>query len=562
MKYNTLVDSAKAVTDTLDELQKECALRKALETRVEKLDSLVKEGAETLKELRSELKKSKPVSAPSTSPVSDPGYESARSWSQLKSLVHAGKPVRVDTEIVVTDTNAFLTSSRAIKFGPGGRLRLDRRMIRIDAPILNEDNHQIFLDYVVNPTYPERWNGDGASVTGSFGFNNVRHATWWGLKSELNAQYVSWDDAELNVLAAEAAALSKSGMMEPITVVLPAGRIGWNRTGRLDGLRATLRGDGNAMTGTRLWCDNARWKFDTSYRILSEDFPNGTTPVLEIGYQRQPNAANPDEGFQSRVEHLSVVCPLNPDGPVSGIMWSGCGLQEGSGMYMVAVSNYGGYGIGGPHYQRLSFNGKPESYYSQLNTVLFNHLWLTSPNQNFPDAIGAAIFGLNWQLSNSTISYQSKKDWFRRPAMLAGSRSGGTISNVHFEHSPPDDCPDSHPCILLPNDGEAGRLFIYSCYAWFGGNASINKSTQLVRNENPYASYTMVNCAHRTGMPQNAQWAELNKTTTPVCDVPTKKQGRGQFRYASSKSLSLYSRQYTDDGVTHVTTTDPELEID
>jgi hypothetical protein len=449
-----------------------------------------------------------------------------------------------------------LTLDKPVWFGPGGAL-LQRpgEVLVFNGRPINPCEHQVFFGWSVNESYPDRWTFNaGASVVGTFGGLIQRPATWWGLVTSDAIGLAPEDEAGANVSAIHAAALSRpflGGEASPVDVQLPGGRIAINRPIRLDGLRAGLVGaSAHGITATRLWCASNRWRFNEGYTIRTDDFPDGTVPVVVLGYERQPQG-NPDEGFQGAVRNLSIVCPLSNSRPVSGVMWE-CGLQEVSNIRNVAISNYSGMAIGGPRRQHLKHNDdNPRDTFPQVNTVVFEGIWATSPNKRFHDPRGAVLFGLNWELRNSTFHHHTAGGRFRRAVIACGSRSMGRIQNVHVEHNPPANNREASACVEVSDNRAAGRMSFEGLYGHLAGNLADGKRSVTLRNLNPRASFHAANINHRTGVPKGHIWENL---TQCVEDVPLQipagvgvKRGfqcGTQFAHASGKVCARYAREH------------------
>lgn len=365
-------------------------------------------------------------------------------------------------------------------------------------------------------------------------------------------------DAEYNNRIIEEAIQANDGyrVTFPRELKLPKGNIPICRPIRGDGRKVIIQGYSGIGFGSRLWCESPHWEFDTSHFIKTEHFPKGTTPVVEIGYEKKRMEPNPDEGFQCGVANVAIVCPLRPQRPVSGIMWES-GLQECSTVRYVSVSNYSGYGIGGPTKQHHEHNDNlPANHLPQVNTVSFEHLWIHSPNVKFPNAIGMSVHGLNFEIKNVTVHHwNGRQPVFRQPCMILSSRSCGRLSQAHLEHNPPRGMDSAAPCVLIPNDRTASRLSIDGAYCYLAANLYTDSKSETVRIANPAASVTLQNVNHRTGTVGN-----LNKATVCVNDVPRRKEAGMQFSRGSGKVLAFYSRQRDERGVYSVVTTDPALE--
>lgn len=554
--YKEFIESAKVIVEALDDVS-ELTIKHSnaigplkesvseTQNQVENLGSSLERLAEKLNAAEERIAKLESA-LPSDRPQADGDYIPATSWEELVNLVKGRNPVRVDRPIDVT-SDAILESPRAIKFGPRGALRMTKRMVRFNLPLINEDNHQIFVDYAVATNYPNRWNGRGQSVLGHFGYHNVRDARWWGLASEVSAQRVPRRQADLNVKAIEAAALSLSGSHIPVTVKLPSGQIAISRTVRLDGLRATLQGNGTAMSSTKLWCNSLKWKFDTTHKIVTEDFPEGSTPVVEIGYERQPSGGNPDEGFMSGVRQLSIICPLNPDGRVSGIMWVS-GLQEGSEIVDVHVSGHSGMAIGGPRFQRLELNGEPQPYYTQLNGFKGRKWWIFGPNRNFNDVIGVSLGGVTYDINTVTIDHGRNAQGVQtRPAVIAGARECGSLSNFHIEMSPAEGADGVG--VLVPLDHSVLQRMNLTAISYLPSKPhrdSVKHRAVKIEAQRGGVSCRSIFCAGS------------EKFGRAIEDVFRAKVSSGFHSPTASSYVASYDRQHEVSGYV-VITTDPSL---
>ena len=484
-------------------------------------------------------------------------YVEAKTLEEAELLARTGKAILINRPIVAKQ-GVYLESHQPLQFGPQGMIMFNapRARVTLDLPVINPGNKRIFFDEgaPLVEDYPNRWSGPLLGVAGTFGGTNIRDPRWWGLITHRATQQSVASQRRVNVQAIHLAAQSRpfiSGAAQPVIVQLPAGRIAQQHGIRLDGLKATLRGAG--MGATILWGDGP-WEFQHEDGIRTEHFDE-TVPMVELGYRRQGSGPNPDEGFMSRVDDLSIVCPLTPRKPITGVLIGESGWQEGGGMKNVGISNYSGYAVGAPKWQRLSHNGADQGYYSQRNTVSMEGLWIVTPNAKFPGAIGVNMFGLNWSLRDSTIHHHSPGGYVNGPALICGARECGKVEQVHIEHKPQKD--EVSPCVLLPNDGEASRMHFDGIYGWLAGNLAPGVISETIRNENPNASLTCHNVNHRTGTTE-----PLNQNTICIHDVPRGKKSDGQWKPYSSKCVASYARQrpHGQNGQVTVVTTDPSLE--
>lgn len=495
---------------------------------------------------------------------SGPGsrWEVPETWHELEMALRHGKPVLVD-RVLTVGADTLIQESAEIRFTARGAWDFSSgHRVKLNTLPENPGNYWIFRNVEIDESYQGKWNeSKGSTLTGSFGGVSTRKAAWWGCQASDYAHRATEEFAERNNRAIMAAALSRpyvSGGPIPVEVVLPLGRIPIHRTIRLDGLRVSLRGgQGAQITGTELYGYSEVWKFDESHFITTSMFPSGTVPVVEIGFERQPDLnRNIDEGFQCGVHNLVVRCPLSNEKPVSGIM-AESGLQEVSDIGSVSIVNYSGYGLGMPDRQHQRHNDpQPAGHMPQVNTVVFHRLWIHSPNPRFPAAVGVALHGLNMELRNCTIHHHdSKKEIHWGPAVVASSRECVRISQLHVEHNPPKNMTGA--CVLIPADGGAGRVSVDGLFCWLAGNVDRTKFSEAVRIENPLASVTLSNVHHRTGTTIPA----LDDTCRTVNDVPRGKISERPFKQNSGKCLAFYARQYLHDlnGQYGVSTTDPGM---
>lgn len=475
--------------------------------------------------------------------ATETAYPVVKTWDQLVKAVRYSSGCTVASEIHVDSPQDLEGVRGGIKFTPDGALELsvgDR--VNFDLPLLNADNHQIFNSFWIDEDYPERWNGCGAQVQGHFGNNSVRDPRWWGLEASTNPNIGNILTAERNVDALVGAALSRVGQK---TVLLPEGKYNVGRSVRLDGLRCTLKGQG--MSASQLWAHSDRYSFDVEHKIMSEEFFEGTTPVVEIGYERQPDGGNPDEGFFSAVEGVGVICPLYNHNRVSGIMWSGCGLQEGSYVRSVAVRNHSGIGIGGPRRQTLELNGVPQGYYMQLNGFRGDCWWIVDPNSKFEGVLGVSIGGITYQISNATIDMgRGDAAVQTRPAIIAGARENGLIQGCHIEHSPPT---GQGVGILVPNDnGLLQRMNLLSNSYLPSAPHRQGVTHRTIRLENSRGSVT---CIGNT-------FAGSERLGRAVEDAVRGKTSEGYHYQTASCHTNIYAREHQQSGHKALST-DPTL---
>ncbi len=490
-------------------------------------------------------------------------------WIEVVQALDDGEDVRITSEIAVDSTETL--SKGHLIFTDDGCLSMPatpedkpRTFVVINIPITNHSNRQIFKGYEVIEKYPERWTGLGTNIFGSFGGDNERNPQWWGLTTSFNARKESETNAQRNSDAIAAAAMSARTQNlagAQLNVVLPAGEISIHRTVRLDGLRCRLRGQG--VNATKLIGEGIDFTFKTDHFILTEDYDDGSTPMIEIGYEEQqpdPNAANPDanpnieQGFMGGVVELTVTCPaVQATRRISGVMWESA-LQEQTRVEWVTVEQFGGYAFGGPHHQVNSHNNPDRgTSYPQVNQVLFSNLWMYAPV--FRDAIPMCIFGKSFRVQNVTIDHGRENIFggVTVPAILTGSQQGASWSTIHIEQAHRDN--ETGIGIRNPFDpANADRL-------------SFEEINYLTAAPAPTGSETKF----RTLLLESAKGAYFCKSITQsappnlhgggaaIEDTFTGKTSNGYHgTEANGTYVAMYSRQMTA-GVAEVASSDPAL---
>lgn len=385
--------------------------------------------------------------------------ERATTWEQVVEKTSEGKDVYIGKLLTLTEDTTI--SEGTLNFTRGGGIDLNGFKLIINVPIKNPRNQQIFFNVVTMINYPDRWYDQKSSLRGTFGDEPERDPRWWGLTSTYNIYTVDHETAEKNSHAIDCAVLSQAIFNRQVFVKLPAGDICIARTVRIDGSRCTLAGAyAGGMNISRLWGMGSDWCIDTSYYLLSEDYPSeggspteGHTPMVEIGYHvdHAGGWTHPDGGFMSRVHNLTCICPPPdpyaserltnwdpgriPTRRISGVAWSGGGLQEGSEVSNVNVQLYSGYGVGGNRFQTVNHNGDPQHYYMQLNTILLRHLWIFSAAD--AESIGMSVYGINYTVDTVTVDHGGQHvGTMNRAAIYAGARACGRWQNIHIEQAP------------------------------------------------------------------------------------------------------------------------------
>ena len=425
------------------------AVREAAETDkllegVNQLDQQTANINSKLIDLKKEIEKLREKSPPNneTRPpiqVGAMGYSEATSWAQVVAGAQANIPVIVNRPLRVTGMDTLQTDA-PLKFTPLGSLELDRASsARLRLPVINESNHKIFYGVAIREGYPDRWDTvRRTNLNGDFGGNPERDARWWGAKPHLNPNFATEEEAEANNHAIAAASLSQDIIVRQVNVRLGAGDYPVHRTVRLDGIRAHLTGAGGLMGATKLWANSNRFRFDTSHQINVHEFPQGTTPIIQVGWEQQPNIRNQDEGMNSGVNDLTIIGPITAQAvPISGIMWES-GWQEGGRIRNVCVQNFYGYGIGGPRRKHIAHNTPDEKYYPpQVNSVKLEDIWIFGARGE--RAVGMSMFGVNYLVCGAnTVDQQpfldnGSKTYSLNHAILCGASGQGYWQNMHVE---------------------------------------------------------------------------------------------------------------------------------
>ena len=496
----------------------------------------------------------------------DPGYRIARTWQDVIDLIDDGNDVLICSEIQL-DQNTIIQSDRAIRFVKDGAIDLNGFTLQLNVTIINPTNRWIFKNVVLDEDYPARLLGTGSTLTGNFGGDNNRYPSWWGavpLFVVAEVIVATQAFAEQNNHAIAAAALSGTGSGQNPTqrfVVLSEGLYSIHRPIRLDGLRCTIMGANQAAMNTvQLWARSNSFVFDTSYYITTEDYPDnvgdestkGTTPVIQIG-SVIGFAVPMDEGFMSGVRNLSINCPFEnlPARRVSGIMWE-CQLQEGSSVEFVNVQNYGGYGIGGPQWQRLSHNGAPQAFYTQLNTVSFRNLWIFQAL--FEDSIGMSVYGLNFSVRDITIRHEGIiSSGVSKAAIYTGSRTCGTWSNLHIEQRP---LPGTNGIAMhILNTGTHDNISVDGL-VWYPTGSVVDPLTTFtaLQIDNFRGSLSARNISN------NNPYNHLGGARA-IRDTWTGRESKSYHTtQGNSDHVAHYSRQ-TKELYPHIITSDPNLEL-
>lgn len=429
------------------------SVREAAETNkllagVNQLDQQVADIRATEADLRSEisgakeriarLEQSQGSPGNPTPPTGLPGaYVSVGSWQELVDAVSLGRPVKVNKEIQVR-SKAVLSSSYPIKFGPYGCLALSHHLVTLNLPVINEDDHWIFRGVRLRESYPHRWDTrTRTNLNGNFGGNPLRMAKWFGLTSSTSPDYAEADIAEMNNQAIAAAAMSQDLITRQVMVRAHAGSYPIQRPVRLDGLRAHLSGEPGLMASTTLWANSNRFTFNTDHFIETELFPDGSTPMVQVGWEEQEGITNQDAGMHSGLRDITLLGPMrNREGLVSGLMWES-GLQEGSHIDNICIQNYSGYGIGGPMQHHKSHNVLSDRFhYPQFNTVKLGHLWVFRGLTK--ESVGMSIFGICYSVDTVTVRQEGglangKNVGTKRSSIYCGSSAIGRWSGIHIE---------------------------------------------------------------------------------------------------------------------------------
>lgn len=366
----------------------------------------------------------------------------------------------------------------------------------------------------------------------------VRDPRDWGLSLGANK-------AEANSDAIQGAITSLNGQQG--TVVIPPGDYFIARPIRLDGKRIDLNGSG--WSTTRLRCIP---EFDASDPIITEDYPDGFTPTIEIGYRRDPTKSSQDEGFSGGVSDIGIMCPYLASERIGGIGWHGCGLQEGTRIRRVIVQNHGGYAIGGPRKARASANGHQYGHLMQLNGVIGSQWWIFSPNPKFDDVIGVSIGGLTYHIDTATVDNgRSSGAVQTAPAVIANSLEGGMLSNFHIEMSPKSGAQGVG--VLVPADGtNIVRMTLTNiCYRtaapWRPEND--NHRTVKITARTGHISCRSISCMLGSQYGRAIEDTHMSKTVI----------SSGFHHIASSSSVASYDRQSLNHNTVSVLTSDPAL---
>lgn len=481
------------------------------------------------------------------------GFHEARNESELKTLLALDKPVVVARPIRFTESEQRLTSSAPIKVTPTGRLLgQDLNVVHLDCPLIAEPWQQVFGDFfVLHKTYDGRWGEKQTTFRGTFGGHQVRHAGWWGARPVDVPHKATREVAGRNALALNAAAMSgrKNTIGSQIIVLLQGGAFPVLETIRLDGVRCTLAGHG--ANASQLWAYSENFGFLNNHTIRVEEIGE-STPVVEIGYERQAHGKNPDEGFFSGVAGVGIKCPLGSSHRYSGIMWES-GLQEGSRIEDVSVANHSGVAIGGPIYQRLEHNGDPQSYYTQLNQVEFRRLWITGPNAEFKDARALMIGGKTWGVYGATIDHGRDAGGVQtKEACRVAASEAGIMEKIHFEYGPGADAP-AGVGVLVPG-GFFQRLHLRNI-GYLPRTPDHGKMHYSVVIEAPLRG--SITCE------QIMQGASSGRGSVParghaIWDKPRGKKSTGTHYAGASSTVGHYSVEATTGGL-EVITNDPGL---
>lgn len=475
-----------------------------------------------------------------------------KTWDELVDVTDEGLTAVVNSEIEVTSSETITTG--VIEFVGGGALQTAGIKIVLNCPVLNPLHAEVFKGYVLDESYTAKWSATGSNITGTFGGNPNRYPAWWGLKgynTNGEALVAPLSVAQKNNNAIAAAMLSQINHFTQVYVVMPHGVFPIHRTIRLDGIKATLQGPNPAAyNSTTFYCLGEDWFFDTSYYILTDDYPDtgnpdtdGTTPAIQIGNQIQAGN-NLEEGFLSGVRGITVRGPVYPYLPprrFSCIMWEHQ-LQEGSRVENVGLFNYGGYALGGPRLQRLTHNGPPQGYYLQLNTVSFHGIWTFTPT--YHDAVCICIAGLNYSIDMVTvghgIGYGGVPPFtgMTAPAIIAASRTCGRWSNFHIETRIPVD--GEAIGILVPDEGVIQRLDISDINVltqYLGGTVSKSTTLKVVTSRGGVTARAIHNMAA-----YNYQGG-----ARAIRDTYTGRESKGHHSTPdNSDFVALYARQLTE----------------
>lgn len=512
---------------------------------------------EALERLDRDVKRLKASSGNGGIQVMAEGYHEARNESELKTLVAQGKPVLVARPIRFTEAEQRLQSRAPIKVTPTGRLLgQDLNVVHIDCPIVAEPWQHVFDDFFsLHKTYEGRWGEKQTTFRGTFGWQQVRHAAWWGAQPVEVPHQSTREVAQRNSLALNAAAMSgrKHTVGSQIILLLEGGAYPVYQPIRLDGMRCTLVGKGS--NASQLWAYSQNYEFSANHRIRCEEIGE-STPVVEVGYERQPHGKNPDEGFFSGVVGVGIKCPLGSSNRYSGIMWES-GLQEGSRIEDVSVANHSGVAIGGPIYQRLEHNGDPQGYYTQLNQVEFRRLWITGPNAEFPDARALMIGGKTWSLFGATIDHGRDAGGVQtKEACRLAASEAGVVEKVHFEYGPGEGA-EAGIGVLVPG-GFFQQMHLKNI-GYLSRNPDHGKTHYSVVIEAPLRG--AVTCEQ---IMQGASSAyERNGQQFParghaIWDKPRGKRSTGTHHPGASSTVGFYSVEATTGGL-EVSTNDPGL---
>ena len=389
----------------------------------------------------------------------DFGYRVARTWQEVINLIAAGEDVLICQELQL-DQDTVLDSDRRIRFVRDGAIDLNGFDLTLNVMVLNPNDRWIFKGVVIDETYPARWDGTGSNLIGHFGHSSIRYPSWFGAVANDDAFNALLPEREQNNHAIAAAMLSVAdaftGSIDPMVIQLRQGGYAIHRTVRLDGRKVTLRGHGNGgamLAGTSLVAHSTGnvVPFDTSHFITTFKFPDGTTPVVELGYEYINDILHRDVGMQCGMENITIRCPqVQQDKPISGIMVE-YGLQEICKFSQFSVNSYSGYGVGNPEEQHLGHNeGAGNFVFPQLNSVVFEEFYILDPAPFALDAIGMSIFGLNFTIRNGTISHHNGATVQRTaPPMYIGTRQSAIIEGLHIESFPSPTALYEGACIAI-----------------------------------------------------------------------------------------------------------------
>lgn len=373
----------------------------------------------------------------------DYGYRVARTFEDVAVLLAAGDDVLICSQLNQTANASWVSSTNSVRFAKDGSINNNGFDLDISVNIENPRNKQVFYGYTFSEAYPDRF-FNSASIQGTFGGDYVRDARWWGYISHFDTvDVVAAPEAEADqnndaIFAASQSFFNVATPGQGITVKLPAGMSAIKRPVLLSDSKCLL--EGGSMNTTQLWAENNNYDFDTSHKIITKEYPTGSTPMVQIGWEwHKTTGINYDSGFNTGVRGLSLVGPLTTPagGKVSGVMWH-AGLQEGTILSHVNVRNFGGVAFGGPHQYQNELNGTLESpVYPQVNTVRFDNLWVFNPVDN--DAVAMTLYGLNVHVDTCTFALNSlamiSPTLGGKAAVIrAGGRTALNFTNIHLEH--------------------------------------------------------------------------------------------------------------------------------